>query len=242
VTSHRLDRFTLDDLLACREAIAAAAEGADAMEEVATAIARHLHEVIVGGDGMRALPLVRLYKTHRFGDLDEQLQVAAESSTPELLGDATRCLVLLGTAGVEPTWNDRHRSMDHRAIPLVSELVVERSPMIASLIRQLGLDLATVVRPDENENIARHHLEYGVFHVPEAVGSPLVPAQSGFVERYGIRSVVGCGGVLPSGDFFALVAFSTTTITAEVADLFRSLAFSVKAALIPHTYRVFSDA
>jgi len=238
---HRLDTFDVDDLAGCREAISRAGDSCERMEDVAAEIVRYLQQAMVGPDGAGALALVRLYKTHRFADLPPTLQEAALGSTTERVALATRCLTLLGTAGVEPSWNDRRTSVDHRAIPLISEVVVERSPMIASLIRQLGLDLSWVVSPDEGQNIARHHLDYGVFHVADAAGSLLVPAQVGFVERYGIRSVVGCGGGLPSGDLFALVAFSTVGITAEVADLFRSLAYSAKAALVPHTYRVFAD-
>ena len=58
------------------------------------------------------------------------------------------CLALLATAGDEPDWNDRDRSRGHRAIPLASERMVEELPMIAQLIRQLGLDVGSVLRPD----------------------------------------------------------------------------------------------
>ena len=52
---------------------------------------------------------------------------------------------LLATAGDEPEWNSRHTSRGHAAIPLPSARIVERFPMIAQLIRQLGFDVADVV-------------------------------------------------------------------------------------------------
>jgi hypothetical protein len=86
-----------------------------------------------------------------------------------------------------------------------------------------------------------HHRDYDVFFVPDALNSPLVPAQDGFVVPYGIRSVVGCGGVLPSGELFALILFTTLQLSAETADLFRTLALSVKATVVPFTFKVFPD-
>lgn len=46
---------------------------------------------------------------------------------------------------------------------------------------------------------------YGVFHVAEARESAYVPAQADFVVPYGIRSVVGFGGPLATGDLFAVI-------------------------------------
>jgi hypothetical protein len=51
--------------------------------------------------------------------------------------------------------------------------------------------------------------------------------------------VLGCGGVLPNGDMFALVLFTTIPVPEPTADLFRSLALSLKANLVPFTFRVF---
>ena len=48
---------------------------------------------------------------------------------------------------------------------------------------------------------------YNVFHVPEAFDNPLIPAQEDFVLPYRIKSVLGFGGLLPSGDIFAVILF-----------------------------------
>jgi hypothetical protein len=57
------------------------------------------------------------------------------------------------------------------------------------------------------------------------------------VRRFGIISVVGFGGMLPSGDLFAVVLFSTVRVTPESADRFKSLALDVKTG-----FSRFSDA
>ena len=54
-----------------------------------------------------------------------------------------------------------------------------------------------------------------------------------FVVPFGIKSVLGFGGVLPPGDLFAVIMFSRVPVPRETADLFRNLALSVKLAILP---------
>ncbi|MEO5680291.1 MAG: hypothetical protein ABIS47_11550, partial [Acidimicrobiales bacterium] len=82
---------------------------------------------------------------------------------------------------------------------------------------------------------------YDLFFVPEAASSTSVP-DGEFVARHGIRSTVGFGGVLPSGELFAVVLFARVALSAAVAELLRSLALTVQALVVPHTYRVFAPA
>ena len=180
--------------------------------------------------------MVRFYKTHSYGALTPELQRFAKRvfgtmaiSPPE---PAMKCLTLLATVGDEPEWNDRRASEGHQAIPLPSPYVVERAPMVAQLIREFGMDLSDVVR-------ALGGKSYGVFHVENAAGSPYIPAQAGFVDRYGVRSVVGFGGLLPTGDLFGVILFSRVHVPVDAADRFRSLALDLKSCLIPYGEGVF---
>jgi sigma-B regulation protein RsbU (phosphoserine phosphatase) len=50
---------------------------------------------------------------------------------------------------------------------------------------------------------------------------------------------VGFGGVLPDGEFFAVVLFSRTPISRETAEQFRTITGSVGLALLPYAGRVF---
>lgn len=237
---HRLSEFSIDDLVACSEAFRELRHEVATMDEAAQAITSYLHRNLVDDEGRPACPLVRLYKTHRFGLLPADLQAFAHDSAPgQVLDDEVRCLTLLGTSGDDAGWNDRRRSEGHRAIPLVSAELVAQLPMVRGLIEQLGVDVATVVEPGDG-GPSLHHRDYDLFFVPEAEGSPMVPAQDEFVRPFGIRSVVGCGGMLPSRDLYALILFSRLPLDAATADLFRTLALSVKATIVPFTFEVFA--
>ncbi|MDX6474623.1 MAG: hypothetical protein QOH95_134, partial [Gaiellaceae bacterium] len=115
-----------------------------------------------------------------------------------------------------------------------------RLPMVAGLIQQIGLDLADVVRPERQRFAELARKNYDVFHVPDAAGSEFVPAQD-FVEKFGILSALGFGGVLFSGDFYAVVMFSRVPIRASVADRIRVLSLATRVSLMPFGTRVFAD-
>ena len=62
---------------------------------------------------------------------------------------------------------------------------------------------------------ARHSLvdrrgekTWNVFHTEPAVGSPLIPAQDEFVVPHGVRSVLGFGDMLETGDLYVVILFS----------------------------------
>lgn len=211
------------------------------MEAVAHGVVDGLFATLVDHEGQPACALVRLYVTARLDALEPRLQGLARNVPGLGLGVDTRCLTLLGTAGLLPAWNDRRTSERHQVIPLSDEELVTRLPMVAGLLGGLGIEPASVVRPDPADNQARAGRRYDLFFVPEAANSPSVP-DAGFVERYGIRSTLGFGGVLPSGELFAVLLFTRVALTQAVADLLRTLALTVQALVMPHTYRVFERA
>ncbi|HEX8692006.1 MAG TPA: hypothetical protein VF746_06285 [Longimicrobium sp.] len=230
-----LSTFDLAAMLRCGLDLRRVTQGAASMEEAAQAVVRYFHHSCVDPEtGERQCALVRFYKTHSYGELEPRLQAFVR----EVLGarhpwDEMKCLVLLATAGDEPAWNDRRRSRGHQAIPLPSAQIVEQAPMISQLIRELGLDLDDVVSPRTDLIRGLEGKTYNVFHVPEALGSPYIPAQDGFVRTHGIRSVVGCGGILLSGDFYSLILFSRVRVPAAAADRFRNIALDLKLVVSP---------
>jgi PAS domain S-box-containing protein len=213
--------------------------GADSMEGAARAVVRYLYDTLLDKEtGEPSCALVRLYKTHRYADLDPDLKAFAAASSGAVLTEGLSCLTLLASAGVREEWNDPRASVGHRAIPLPTAAVVQRSPMIHRLLVELGFDVERVVGDRELMVDARPR-PYNVFHVEEALGSPYVPAQEEFVVPYGIRSVVGFGGLLPDGELFAVILFSRTPISRECAEQFRTVTMSVGLALLPYVDRVF---
>src|SRR5262249_27190577 len=183
------------------------------------------------------------FKTHSFGELDLGLRQFATS----LLGDtapspAMKCLVLLATAGEKPEWNSRAESAGHKAIPLPSVQAIDKIPMISNLLSQLGLSSGALLSPDPALLLEMQQTNFNVFHVPEAQGSPYVPAQKEFVIPHGVRSVLGYGGLLPDGDLFAVILFLRVYVPRETADLFKTLAMSTRLALVAFAgHKVFAQ-
>jgi hypothetical protein len=228
-----LRTFDLREMLACGLALRKAARGGRSMEQTAQRAARFFRDGFrdeAAADGDRQCVLARVYRTMRYDRLDPELRAFADrlmhTATP---APAMRCLCLLASAGDRAEWNDRRESRGHQAIPLPSPEMVEQAPMIAGLARQFGLELSSLVSPSQ-ELADLGGKTYGVFHVEEALGSSLIPAQNEFVVPFAVRSVVGFGGGLRSGDIFAVILFTRVPVTRDAADRFRSLALDVKTA------------
>ena len=233
-----LERFGIGEQLRCSTVVRAAGNGHPTMESAARAVCGALFdELRVAPDAAaaHACALVRCYKTHPYGALPADLQRFARSllEVRDRPRAAMRCLTLLASAGEEPAWNSRHESRGHKAIPLPSPGMVEKAPMIAQLVRDFGLELTDVVEPSPEIVHDRKGKNYGVFHVAEAHGSPFIPAQAEFVRRHGVRSVVGFGGALATGDLFAVIVFAKVPVARDVADRFRAIALDVKSAFFP---------
>ncbi|MDP1805518.1 MAG: hypothetical protein Q8K72_10160, partial [Acidimicrobiales bacterium] len=146
----QLSKFTLSEMVRTSAALRQLGQDATSVEEFADRVVRYLRIVLVDPiTGEPETSLVRFYKTHPYGDLPEDLRAFASGlleggSSPS----AMKCLTLLGTVGDDPAWGDRLASQGHRAVPLPSEEVVARLPMIAQLISQFGLAVGTVLEPD----------------------------------------------------------------------------------------------
>jgi hypothetical protein len=231
---HDLLSFGLSDVVACGAALRQASAGARTMEDAANEIVAYLYDNIGSADDGRALALVRLFKTHPYSGLDPAQQEFARKVSKSAEPDPSmKCLTLLATRGDEADWNSRRTSRGHLAIPLASEKMVENAPMISQLIQQLGLEIGAVLRADRDTIVDLAQKTYNVFYVADANGSPYIPAQADFVQPHGIRSVLGFGGMLPSGNLFAVIMFAKVAIGRETADLFANIALAAKLALLP---------
>ena len=237
VGRHDLGHFTLRDMIECGRALRRVAENTSSMESAARAIVRFLYSSLADPDrGEPNCALVRCFKTHRYGQLPPDLAQAARVTIIQRQpGPELPCLTLLATAGQLPEWNDRRSSRSHVAIPLESVEIVERAPMIAALIQQMGLGIEAALYPNPQLILDSEQHAFNVFHVEHADGDPSIPAQEHFVQKYGIRSVLGFGGLLPSGDLFAIILFSKVHIRRDTAAMFRTIALAVRLAFLPHT-------
>jgi len=230
-------------LVECRRELREVGASASSVEDAADKLVRFMYESFRNKKtGRRSCALVRFYMTQPFARLPLELQEFVRSSVgdqrppPEM-----RCLTLMGTAGVEEAWNSRARSEHHKAIALPSAAVVEQAPMVAQLIKQLGVKIEHLVRSSDEIIVDRGITRYNVFHVEEAEGSPYIPAQEDFVIPYGVKTVLGFGGLLPVGELFAMILFSRDKISENTAKMFRTLTLVMEIPLLRNHDQVFSS-
>ena len=232
---YSLASISISDMTECASELRKLGAGASSAQEVAQRIVTHLYRQL-GNDrtGRQDCALVRCFLTRAYGELDPQSQDCARRTLACGPGSVhMKCLTLFGTAGEKPEWNERHRSRRYRSIPLADKQVLSQFPMVSQLLQQLGVDFTSKIQPKSDLLVDQTEHTLDVFHVVEAKGSSFVPAQEEFVIPFGIESVLGFGGVLPSKEFFTVILFSRVRISRETAELFKLLAQSIKLALLP---------
>ena len=234
-----LTTFSISDMVRCGSSLRRLAESCRTMEEAAEAVVRFLFETLRDREtGEPELALVRLFKTHPLQSLNAALRESVRTQSEKPLDPQTKCLTMLATAGVVPQWNSRAHSAGHQAISLASPEVVARIPMIAAMFRSFGVEVGSLLAADPAfaVNLPK---TFQVFHVPDAAGSPCIPAQNEFVIPHGIRSCVGFGGMLRHGSLYAIILFSKAAIDAPTASKFQTLSVSLRSALLPLDEEVF---
>jgi DNA-binding CsgD family transcriptional regulator len=236
--SVNLDRFSVADAVELGARLRTAAEDATSMEEVANAIVRLICEGTTAGDDGQSCVLVRCFVTDARSRLPRRLAEMVPLTDDD--DPDGQSLVLLATEGMEAEWCDRRRSAHHQVIPLVGSAMPETFPMITRMFRQFGIPISALVGRSVDSFVDPSERAFGVFHVEHAAGSSDVPDQD-FIAKYGVSSVVGIGGPLPTGDVFAVLIFSQAPIDRQVAELLQPWALSIKLALLPVLDRVFSD-
>jgi hypothetical protein len=187
-----------------------------------------------------SLVLVRVFATAPFDMLSATNRAFVErlvgARAPEVLSPKTPVLSLLGTRGIVPRWNSRHLSEGHVGIPLASAEFVDAIPMIASLVKQLGLaiegaeDVETAIVTSSLGRAA------GVFYVDDAATAVdsrnrrIITGRE-FVEEYGVRTVFGFGGAYAlTGTFLVTVLFTREAVARAQAERFMRLANQLKAS------------
>ncbi|MGD1952440.1 MAG: hypothetical protein ACFB14_22770 [Leptolyngbyaceae cyanobacterium] len=211
-------------------------QGADSLETVAQRSVRYFYNKLIDPhNGQSACALVRFFKTHPYKELPAELQAyTAQLNQPRhtVLPDV-KCLTLLATAGDQASWNDRRLSQGHQVIPLTSAEGIQEIPMISQLIHSFGLDINNVVAPEPSILIELERKTFNVFFIPNALNSEFIPDQNSFVSHFKIKSVLGFGGMLPSGNLFAIILFTKVAIPESTARLFKALPLNIKMAVIP---------
>lgn len=243
VSRHRSKtlRLSPEDLAELRQEMTRIARNGSSIESIARDLVDYLFGRVRDEQGEPALALVRFFKTHLYSDLPVELRAWADRSAPGAdRPEWLRCLTLLATRGAQPAWCRCEDSVAHRAVPLMSEEMVREAPMIAQLIREFGLSIATVVHPDP-DLIVEATRTYGIFHVTDAPASPYIPAQEEFVIPHGIRSVLGFGGLLPNADLWTIIMFARVPISKRSAESFKRIASGLTVTMIPFADKTFRE-
>ncbi len=205
--------------------IEATAQKSATLQSVAQACAQNIYARY-----RDSLVLCRIYVTTAYADTPQNVQQFARGITDaqgvtDKLQPGSIVLTLLGTAGLEPDWNDRLRSRGHLGIPLVSASFVENLPMVASLMKDMGLGLEWLDRQDSSIVVKEVGRLARVFFVPDAAttvdsqGRNVVPATD-FVQANGVKTVFGLGGAYLDGTFLAMIFFTRETLEKHHAEAF----------------------
>jgi two-component system NtrC family sensor kinase len=233
--TYDLRRMTLRNMSECGLALRQLGNNADSMEDVSNQIIQYFYKNLVQQNSdEKACVLIRFFKTHSYGELLPELQeYVCKIFDTDVINNSLKCLTLMATAGELPEWNLRNQSVKHQVIPLGSKEAIAQIPMISQLFHQLGLNTDTVVQPDPDLLTDLEQRMYNIFYVPNALESPYIPAKESFIIPFDVKSVVGFGGVLPSGNMFAIVMFLKVIVPRMTVDLFRPLSLNVKMAILP---------
>ncbi|MEG4396179.1 histidine kinase [Microcoleus sp. BROC3] len=230
---YNINLFTPQDMAKCSLVLRQFGRNTASMEASSQKIVKYIYQHFCDSEtGENTCALVRLFKTHPYGELEDSLQ---QSARRLMKGNSPaadmKCWTLLAAAGTEPQWNSRHTAAENTAIPLVSAKLVAQMPAISEIIRQFGLDIPTVLGIERERFLQLEPAVLNIFHVSQAKGSPFISEQNSLIIPYQIKSVLGFGGLLRSGSLFAVVMFLKVKIPDTTAEMFKYLALSVKTAL-----------
>jgi len=110
-------------------------------------------------------------------------------------------------------------------------------------MRGFGVELSSLMEAKPEIIRELDKKTYNVFYVPEThIHGPFIPAQAEFVIPFGVKSALGFGGILPTGNLFALIMFTRVPIPMETARMFRTIALNVKVNILRFVGgKVFAD-
>lgn len=230
-----LTKFALQDMTNCGDALQQFESKAKNIEELTNLMVRYLYDHLIDKQtGEKSCALVRFFMTYPYASLDSELrQLADKALHGQTASQEMKCLILMATAGIQPEWNSIKLSKEHQVLPLLNEHMLKQNLMVYQFIYQLGIGVTNILNPDPSLAIELESKIFNVYYVPDAIGSPYIPAQHEFVVPFGIKSALGFGGMLPTGNLFSLILFSKTKIPRDTADMFKGIALNVRMAVLP---------
>jgi hypothetical protein len=204
---------------------------ADAAQRLAEGLYERAPEAIVLARVFAIVPFSELPPLRR--DFVQHLMEARQIAASRISG-ATSVLCLLGTRGEEADWNRPESSRGHLAIPLLGPEFVASIPMVARLLKELGVAVqgveegATLLASRTLGSLNSIFYVEDAGHARDDLGRNII-ADQGFVRTYGVRSVFASGGAFMLEKSFAVVlVFTREQVPREVAERFAPLASILK--------------
>jgi nitrogen-specific signal transduction histidine kinase len=230
----RIEQISPMDVVDLWARAAPSVHASTTLEQAAQALAVALHTGL-----SESAVLIRVFVTAPLADLPDEtkrfVEVRAEQlgASSELHG-STPVLTLIGTCGVHPDWSDRHRSEGHAGIPLISANSVKKIPMMAALLKDVGLPLdwmernsSSVIQRTIGENTGLFFVENAVLATDDQ-DRKIIPAQ-GFVSDHGVGSVFGMSGAYSGDEILVVIAFCREQFPKAIAERFLPILSLFKA-------------
>jgi hypothetical protein len=184
--------------------------------------------------------LFRVFATVSLGLLPSKerefaLRLARERDFAEEVTDTTPVVALFATRGKQPSWNHRHLSRNHLAIPLTRASFIKTIPMVSRLMSDMGTGLEWVEKQQLNMVVKTMGQMARVLYVEDAAtattgdGFKVVPDQD-FVEEHGVRTVLGLGGAYLNRTILAIALFTNELVPRDRVDRLLPLLHGFKVA------------
>jgi hypothetical protein len=226
-----IERSTYEDVERLAEELSLGLRSARSFENAAQGFAERLTAQFP------SLVLARVFATVPHARLPGRERAFATSLAGEIsLFPTSDVLTLFGTSGTRPAWNERRRSRDHLAIPLLNRGQIDEAPMISRLLSDLRFRLepaASESAPFVTRAFANAN---GLFYVADAAatldekGRLVIPAAE-FVRDHDVGTVFGFGGsyvIQPM--FVSTILFTKERVTKQTAMHFLQLSSAFKGA------------
>jgi hypothetical protein len=227
-----IERSTYEDVERLAEELSPGLRSARSFESAAQGFAEQLIA------RFPSLVLARVFATVPHARLPGPERAVATSLAGEIsLFPTSDVLTLFGTSGTRPAWNDRRRSRDHLAIPLLNRGQIDQAPMISRLLADLRFRLEEPPASESAPFVTRAFANAnGLFYVADAgttldeKGRLVIPATE-FVRDHDIGTVFGFGGsyvVQPM--FVSTILFTKERVSKQSAMHFLQLSSAFKGA------------
>jgi len=231
-----INDFSSQDHTSLAREVQRRTRGALSLEGAAQAFTKVLYETFPDD-----ILLARVFVTVPYVKLSADVRAAVDgliqkTGIGDRMRDDTPVLSLIGTTGTEAPWNDRKRSAGHAGIPLATSDFIDAIPMVARLLRELGVGLDWIDTGDTSIVARSLGSSSGLFYVQDAgvavdhLRRKIIAAQD-FVKQYDVKTVFGLGGgYLETSSFLASIVFCRTEIERGKIEPFMGLINRIKVS------------